>query len=147
VAAQPEDADGHANLGRALQNAHRFDEAAQEYEKALQLEPDLPVVEVSLAKIYSYQGQPEKAVERFRAGMPGIKPSASDYYSYARALQATGNLVEAEKAVRQATRLDSKDTDAQSLLTEILQMESERQKKDVKLPRSKVAASSPAASK
>jgi membrane associated rhomboid family serine protease/Flp pilus assembly protein TadD len=147
AAAQPEDAYGHANLGRALHNAHRYDEAVQEYEKALQLEPDFPVVQVNLAKIYSYQNQPQKAVALFRAGMKGITPSADTYYSYARALKATGNLAEAEKAIRQAIRLDNKDTDAQSLLTEILKMEAEQQKKDVKLPSRKESASGPAASR
>jgi rhomboid protease GluP len=146
VAAKPEDAYGHAKLGWALHNAHRYDEAVQEYEKALQLEPDFPVVQVNLAQIYSFQNQPEKAVALFRAGMQGITPSTEAYYWYAKALEATGNLAEAEKAVRQAIRLDSKNADAQSLLTEILKTEAEQHKKDVTLPRRKEAASGPAAS-
>jgi len=70
--------------------------------------------------------------------VPRITPSAEAYYWYARALKATGNLTEAENAVRQAIRPDKdndkKDDDRQSLLAEILRMEAEQQKKAVKLP-------------
>jgi rhomboid protease GluP len=149
VAAQPNDPYGHANLASALHGAQRYDEAALEYEQALRLMPDFPAVQVGLAKIYSYQNQPQKAIELFRTGMAEMELSADDYYWFARALKATGSLTEAEDAVRQAIRLDGKNTDAQALLSEILTLQAyanEHHKREVKIlkrptPRTSQAAS------
>jgi membrane associated rhomboid family serine protease len=121
AAAQPNDAYGHAVLGSALQGAKRYDESAREYEQSLQLIPRYPFVQVNLGKVYFALDRPDKAVQMFRAGISGIDPDADIYYWYAAALKATGDLDEAEKAVRQAIHLDAKGMEAQFLLNEILE--------------------------
>ena len=123
TAAQPDDPYGRALLGNAFQEAKRYNEAAEQYELGLKLMPRYPFIQVNLAKIYFQLNKPERAVELFRAAIPGMEPDADIYYWYAEALKAIGDLVEAETAVREAIRLNDKDFEAQSLLSEILNAE------------------------
>jgi Flp pilus assembly protein TadD len=125
VAARPADPLGHTLLASALQQAQRFDEATQEFERALALDPDNPYVEVNLAKIYAYQKKNDKALALFKKGMPqaGADADASAFYLYATALKNAGNLTEAESNIRKALQLDQKDIDAHRLLAEILTLE------------------------
>ncbi len=125
VAARPDDPSGHILLGSGLQQAQRFDEATQEFERALTLDPDNPYVEVNLAKIYVYQKKSDKALALFKKGMPqaGADADASAFYLYATALKNTGSLTEAESNIRKALQLDQKDIDAHRLLAEILNLE------------------------
>lgn len=111
--ARDNDAYGHAQLGYALQKAERFDDAASEYERALALEPDYPVVRVDLAEVYAYQGKADKAVPLFTASIAQVEPDADAYLLYARALRSTGNYPEAEKAARRSLELDPKNQQAQ----------------------------------
>ena len=127
VAARPEDANGHILLGSALQQAHRFDEATQEYERALAMDPDNPYVEVNLAKIYAYQKKTDKALVLFKKGIPQSEdedPSA--FYMYATALKNAGKLTEAESNIRKSLQLDPKNINAHRLLAEILTLEGKK---------------------
>ncbi len=140
TAARPDDAYGHALLGSAFQRAERYQEAAQEYERALALEPRYPFVQVNLGKVYLQLNEPGKAVSLFQSGIAVMKPDADIYYWYAEALKTTGDLTGAEKAAREAIRLDEKDAEAQSLLTEILHAEDAlRQNKGAKIRQPRVA--------
>lgn len=125
VATRPADPTGHILLGSALQQAQRFNEATQEFERALSLDPDNPYVEVNLAKIYAYQKKSDKALALFKKGIPqaGADADASAFYLYATALKNTGNLPEAESNIRRSLQLDQKDIDAHRLLAEILNLE------------------------
>lgn len=151
TAAQPNDAYGHAFLGSALQQAQRYDEAVQEYERGLALMPRYPFIQVNLAEVYLRLNKPEKAVELFRAGVPGVPPDAGIYYAYAQALKTTGDLAEAETAARQAIHLNDKDVDAQFLLSEIVKAEAntgaaQPGQKDTKNLKRKDTGTTPAAS-
>jgi rhomboid protease GluP len=126
VAARPEDIIGHMLLGAALQQAQRFDEAAQEFERGLAINPDNPYMEVNLAKIYAYQKKTDKALALFKKGMPRSEPDASASYWYASALKDAGKFTEAESNVRRATQLDAKNIDAHKLLAEILTLEGKK---------------------
>lgn len=126
VAARPDDAIGHALLGSAFQQAERFNEAAKEFERSLEIEPDYPYAQVGLARIYAYQKKTDKALELFAKGMPRIEPDAPTLYMYAVALKDAGKLPEAESQVRRAIQLDPKDVDAHKLLAEILTMEGKK---------------------
>jgi rhomboid protease GluP len=143
TAAQPNDAYGKALLGSALQGAKRYQEAAQEYEQGLALDPDYPNVQINLAQIYVHLNQPQKAVKLYQAGIQGSRPDADNYYNYALALKATGDLVEAEREVRQAIHLH--DTpEAQSLLNEILKAQADAKaavKQTAKNPKGKEPSS------
>jgi len=121
TSARPEDAYGHAILGSAFHQAERYQEAAQEYERALALLPDYGFVQVNLAKVHVALGDYEKAVELFRAGIPNVDPNADVYYGLAFALKKTGDLAGAEKAARKAIELNSKNREARSLLAEIVE--------------------------
>jgi rhomboid protease GluP len=127
VADRPDDASGHILLGSALQQAHRFDEATQEYERTLAIDPDNPYVEVNLAKIYAYQKKTDKALVLFRKGIPQFEdddPSA--FYMYATALKNAGKLTEAESNIRKSLELDPKNINAHRLLAEILTLEGKK---------------------
>jgi rhomboid protease GluP len=126
VAARPEDARGHALLGSAFQQARRFDEAVQEFERGLAIEPDFPFIQVNLAEIYVYQKKTDQALALFRKGIPGIEPDAGVFFSYALALKEAHNLNEAESTVGRALRLDPKNVDAHKLLAEILALEGKK---------------------
>ena len=123
VAARPGDVRGHALLGWALYETKRYDDAVQEFERALAINPDDPYVEVNLAKIYAYQKKTDKALALFKKGMPRSEPDAANSYWYASALKDAGNLPEAESNIRKALELDPKDIDAHRLLAEILALE------------------------
>ena len=123
VAARPEDPIGHTLLGSAQQQAKRFDEATQEFERALTINPDNPYVAINLAKIYAYQKKTDKALVLFKKGMPRSEDDPSAFYLYATALKDAGNLTEAESNIRRALQLDPKGIDAHKLLAEILNLE------------------------
>jgi rhomboid protease GluP len=128
VAARPDDPYGHTTLGSAFQQAHRFDEAAQEFERSLAIDPDDTYAEINLAKIYAYQKKTAKALELFKKSMPqtGDDAGASAFYLYAAALKDAGHLAEAENNIRKAVRLDPKDINAHRLLAEILALEDKK---------------------
>ncbi|HSK43356.1 MAG TPA: rhomboid family intramembrane serine protease [Candidatus Binatia bacterium] len=125
VAARPGDPMGHILLGAALQQSRRFDEATQEFERALAIDPGNAYVQVNLAKIYAYQKKNDKALALFKKGMPqaGADADASAFYLYASALKDAGRLTEAESNIRRSLQLNQNDTDAHKLLAEILTLE------------------------
>ncbi len=126
VAARPEDAEGHALLATAFQRAARFDESAREFERSLEIEPDYPYAQVSLARIYAYQKKTDKALELFARGISRVEPEAPAFYLYAVALKDAGKLPDAESKIRRAIQLDPKYVDAHKLLAEILALEGKK---------------------
>jgi len=126
VAARHDDPVGHTMLGSALQEAKRFDEAAKEFERSLEIEPDQPYAQISLASNYAYRKKTAKALELFAKGMARAEPDAPAFYMYAFALKDAGRLPEAESKVRRAIHLDPKDAAAHKLLAEILTLEGKK---------------------
>lgn len=126
VAARPDDPIGHTLLGSAFQEADRFNEAAKEYERSLEIEPDQPDAQIALASNYAYQKKTAKALELFARAMPSVEPDASTFYMYAFALKDAGRLPEAENKARRAIQLDPKYADAHTLLADILTLEGKK---------------------
>jgi Flp pilus assembly protein TadD len=126
VAARPDDPIGHALLGSAFQQGQHFDEAAKEFERSLEIEPNYTYAQINLARIYAYQKKTAKALELFARGMSRAEPDAPAFYMYAVALKDAGQLPEAESKVRRAIQLDPKDADAHKLLAEILTLEGKK---------------------
>ena len=62
----PEDSDVRTDLGRAYELREKWEEAAAEYRRALDLNPTLNRVHYVLARIYRKMGQPDRAREQFR---------------------------------------------------------------------------------
>jgi len=126
VAARPDDPFGHALLGSAFQQAERFDEAAKEFERSLEIKPDQPYAQVGLALTYAHQKKTAKALELFARGMARAEPDAPMFYMYAVTLKDAGRLPEAENKARRAIQLDPKYIAAHNLLAEILTLEGKK---------------------
>lgn len=62
----PQNAEGHLLLGRALHNLNQTEPAIQEFKKALALAPNLPLAHYHLGYAYQSQGDLKGALEEFR---------------------------------------------------------------------------------
>jgi len=62
----PQKARPHNNLGHALKNAGRLDEAAHSFERAIELNPDYPDALNNLSTIYNSTGRKQDALDLLR---------------------------------------------------------------------------------
>src|SRR5204862_349653 len=69
LALRPEAASIHNNLGHALQNAGRLDEALAEYDQALALDPGLARAHYNRANLLKGRGRQEEAVAGYRQAL------------------------------------------------------------------------------
>jgi Flp pilus assembly protein TadD len=122
VAERPDDAYAHAVLGTSFENTGHIDDAVREYEHALAAVPDYDYVKENLVELYVNQNKPEKAIALYASNMQQIK-DAETLYFYGQALKQTGNLSQAENALRKSIRMDSKLIDSHQLLAQVLQAE------------------------
>jgi membrane associated rhomboid family serine protease/Flp pilus assembly protein TadD len=124
TAMKPQDAEGHAMLGFTFHKLQKFDEAGQEYQRALAIKPDYPWIEVNLAIIYLNQDKAEQAVPLFQRALPSYDPPDADLFrDYGEALRLTGKYTEAETALRRSISLDEKDAEAHRELAKVLAAE------------------------
>jgi rhomboid protease GluP len=123
VAARPDDAYGHMLLGYSYHSSKLCDQAAEEYRRALALEPGVAWTQANLASIYVCQGKFPEALDLYKTALPKIQPNAATYLCYATALNATHAFEPAEAAARKSINLDPKDPATHRLLATILQAE------------------------
>jgi rhomboid protease GluP len=123
TSARPNDDYGHAILGASFQALGRLDDAVRDYERGLAINPDYHYIQVNLAEIYVWQNKPEKALPLFRKAMNKMSDDADAMYSYGKALVLTGDLVDAETALRKSIALDSKSIESHALLSVVLKTE------------------------
>jgi rhomboid protease GluP len=123
TSARPDDDYGHAVLGASFQALSRLDDAVREYERGLAINPDYHYIQINLAEVYVWQGKPEKALPLFRKAVNEMSDDAHAMYSYGKALQLTGDLVNAETALRKSIALDSKMKESHALLSAVLSTE------------------------
>jgi membrane associated rhomboid family serine protease len=109
---------GHSELGYAYSKLDREEEAASEYHQVLQIEPDNPVAQYDLARVYTLN-HPDQAIPLYRASLPRLQQSSDKYMNFAIALKKTGNLPEAEAAAAKGVALDPKSALSQQILIEI----------------------------
>jgi predicted O-linked N-acetylglucosamine transferase (SPINDLY family) len=95
VAAHPEMAQGHVNLGNALGMAGRLTEATASISRALELAPDWPPALVNLANVVEQTGEVDQARELLERAL-AQKPNDTD------ALVALGNVFKRCGQVSQA---------------------------------------------
>jgi predicted O-linked N-acetylglucosamine transferase (SPINDLY family) len=102
---QQRQADVHNDQGVALANQGRYDEAAAEFERALQIEPANAKAHSNLGNIHYFRGRYDEAIARYQQAV-ALKPD------YAEALSNLGNLLllkgrfdEALVSCREAVRL------------------------------------------
>jgi protein O-mannosyl-transferase len=82
VAHQPENVRATINLGCALQDAGRYPEAIQQFERAISIDPkrpDVGLAERSLGLTWARLGQPEKAIHHLQIAMQLRPDVANDH--------------------------------------------------------------------
>lgn len=99
-------ADAHANLAYMLERIGELDEARREYEIALGQNPDMAHASEGLGRLQSAQGEPEKAIATWRAGL-AIRPfHTSMRASLAETLLDLGRTEEGMREFREVLRYD-----------------------------------------
>jgi predicted O-linked N-acetylglucosamine transferase (SPINDLY family) len=102
LAAQPNLAEAHSNLGNALAAQGKLGEAVAAYREAIGIKPDLAEVYSNLGNALTAQGNLDEAVAACRRAI-GIKSNYAEAHSnLGNALGAQGKLDEAVAAYRQA---------------------------------------------
>lgn len=102
---EPGHADTHHDLGLALRQADRVDEAVDAYTRALAIRADFPAAHMSLGNARLEQGRVERSVAAFRRGLALMPAGPELYYNLGNALHAGGRGEEALAAYRRAARL------------------------------------------
>jgi tetratricopeptide (TPR) repeat protein len=94
------------NLAHALSGQKRLDEAAVEFQNALDRQPDYPEALNGLANVESQRRQYPAAFDLYRRAMEKRPDSPIIHANFANSLAAAGKLVDAEKEYRASLELD-----------------------------------------
>jgi rhomboid protease GluP len=127
AAARPGDEFASLLLGASYQKAGALDNAAHEYQRGLTINPKNEYIQVSLAEVYSAQKKPALALPLFRNNMKTVLDDSESTYYYAYTLAQTGDLAEAETALRTSLNTDNKLVESHQLLSEVLLKEGKTQ--------------------
>jgi tetratricopeptide (TPR) repeat protein len=120
VAAVPNFAQGHSNLGNALRAAGRFADACASYRRAITLRPDFAAAHSNLGLALCEQGHFVAAVASCQRAI-GLDPRGAEVHTnLGNVLRRIGRLEEAETSLRQAARLNPGSSDLQINLAELL---------------------------
>jgi protein O-mannosyl-transferase len=98
------------NLAHALSGQKRLDEAAVEFQNALDRKPDYPEALNGLANVISQRRQYPAAFDLYRRALEKRPDSPIIHANFANALAAAGKLGEAEKEYRASLNLDAAAT-------------------------------------
>jgi len=109
---KPDYAFRHADLGYALQQRGRLDEAVAEYGRALEFKPTYALVHYNLAQALEQQGQREQAFEHYRQTIALNPDYAEAYAGLAGLFRADGRLDEALSHDRLAVRANPRLAEA-----------------------------------
>lgn len=125
-AANPGDAEAHAQLGRWLSRLHRTEAALQAARAALQAGPQLARTFDTVGVIFSRAGLHEQAVECFASAVALEPQAASQHFNHAASLKFLGRFEEAEAAYEACLRLNPHYWRAHSALAATRTQTSER---------------------
>ena len=103
----PQDAGAHFNLGVAL-GAMQDDGEIGEYQRALEIDPDLTTAYLNMGAALYAKGQIQQAIDAYRKGINANPLIASLHYSLAVALRQQGNAAESEREFALAAKIDPK---------------------------------------
>jgi arylsulfatase A-like enzyme/Flp pilus assembly protein TadD len=106
-AAAPGDAGLHVREAQVLRQQKRLAEARRALESALPLAPRNAQMRVQLGELLREMGQPEAAVAHLQAAVEMEPGRASNWNTLGMTLGGSQRLAEAEKAFREAWRLDA----------------------------------------
>lgn len=105
LAAEPSiRATAFANLGSIYRELHDYPAAKENYEAALQLNPDLPIALVGTGLLAQKGWDYSRAAAQYAHAMR-VEPTSVGYLLLTRALERGGRLAEAKQAFEQARRL------------------------------------------
>jgi protein O-mannosyl-transferase len=95
----------HHNLGVALAAEGRFAEAIEQYQSALQIEPDAPNVQTDYGNALAKSGRVQEAIAHYQATLQAFPDSPITHNDLANALAAAGRKPEAITEYQTALRL------------------------------------------
>jgi len=101
----PDSARGHQALGQNYYSMKMYDEARQEYTKAISLRPDLPGLRLELGQVYAAGSQWDKAEEQFRGEVVLQPGNAEAAYRLGDALLQQGKMKEAVAELKRSDDL------------------------------------------
>jgi len=102
----------HHNLGWALTRQNKFDEAADQFNKTLQIRPNFPEANTSLAAILIIRKQFDKAMAHLQTALKMEPDNAAAHYNMGLIFEAQQKFDKAIHAYEQAVRLDRNNSDA-----------------------------------
>jgi predicted CXXCH cytochrome family protein len=101
----PEDAGAHFNLGIAYGAIGKAEEI-QEYRRAIEINPDLPLAYLNLGAALYAKGETQEAIRIYRQGIDVNPLVASLHYSLGIALDQQGEHSEAARQIELAKKID-----------------------------------------
>ncbi|MDB2466822.1 tetratricopeptide repeat protein [Planktomarina temperata] len=120
LAIKPDYATAHINLGSALKEQGKLEQAIEFYNKGLAIKPDNAEAYNNMGNALKEQGKLEEAIEAFNKAR-AIKPDyAAVYNNMGTALKEQGKLEEAIKAYEKALAIKSDYTEAYYNMGEVL---------------------------
>jgi tetratricopeptide (TPR) repeat protein len=105
LAAYPDSARAHQEMGENYFVLRRMPDAEKEYREALRLRPDVPEVHLELGEVYAGAFQWAKAEEEFRAETKMQPGNAEAFYRLGAALLEQGKVREARADLLDADKL------------------------------------------
>jgi tetratricopeptide (TPR) repeat protein len=98
----------HLNLGVVLKSMGRMDEAIDQFQQALRIEPQSALAHANLAFALHSSGRLDEAIDHYRQSLRLEPYNATDHVNLGFALQSSGRLDEAISLFREALRIDPK---------------------------------------
>lgn len=121
VAKSPAKARPHVNLGLALQNAGRLEEAQRHYRRALEIHPGYPFALNNLGNVLRRRGAAEEAEALFRAALQERPGHPSPHINLGNLAMDRGDFAAAERSYREALALSPETVDARYNLAKALE--------------------------
>lgn len=104
----PSSARAHFNHGAVLEKLGRVDEAFEEYQAALRIDPDFVKAHVNLANLYKNEGQLEQSQKHFEKAL-ALEPGSSEvHFAYAYLLERLGRPDDARAEYQRSIKLSPK---------------------------------------
>ncbi|MDB3861683.1 tetratricopeptide repeat protein, partial [Paracoccaceae bacterium] len=121
VSIKPDTAEIHNNLGIALKEQGKLDEALGLFRKALSLKPDFAEAYYNMGNAFRDRGKLEESIEAYNKAL-SIKPDyALSYNNMGNALRDQGKLEEATEAFKKAIAINADFAEAYSNMGNALQ--------------------------
>jgi eukaryotic-like serine/threonine-protein kinase len=111
IAAAPANTAAHINLGNALRENGRWDEAIACFQKAIDLDPKFAIGYINLGIALAHKGQWNEAIALYRKAVEHYPKFARGHFLLGNALEYKGHLDEAIAEFRKAIDLAPNDAD------------------------------------